>query len=50
MYKVQTYPNFLRQGVEEAEHTGFLLDGLLYHDGYAEGHEGLAEVDHALTL
>lgn len=43
-------PDLLGKRVQEAEDTGLLLDRLLDHDADAEGHEGLAEVDHSFTL
>lgn len=45
-----TYPNLLGQWIQEAEHTRFLLDGLLDHYGDAQGHERFAKVNDALTF
>ena len=44
-----THPYLIGQRVQEGEDTWFRLLGLLDHDGDAQRHEGLGEVDHFLT-
>lgn len=44
-----THPDLVGQRVQEGEHSRFRLLGLLDHDGDAQRHEGLGEVDHLLT-
>ena len=44
------HPDLHAQRVHEGEDAGPLLDGLLDHDGDADGHEGLGEVRDLLPL
>ena len=43
------HPDLIGQGVQEGEDPRLGLLGLLDHDGDAQGHEGLGEVDHLLA-
>lgn len=45
-----TDPNFLGQWIQEAKNSGLLLHRFLDHDGDAERHERLAEVDDAFSF
>lgn len=44
------HPDLVGQRIHEAEHMGFVVHGLLDHDGDAQRHEGLGEVDHLLPV
>lgn len=45
-----TYPNLLRERIEETKDARCLLHRLLDHNGNAQRHEGLGEVDDTLAL
>lgn len=45
-----TYPDLLRQWTEKAENVRLLFDRFLDHDGNAQRHERLTEVNDALSL
>lgn len=46
--KHDAHPDLVGQRVQEGEHPWFGFLGLLDHDGNAQRHEGLGEIDHLL--
>lgn len=48
--KDDTHPDFIRQRVHEAKDMRLVVHRPLDHDGDAEAHEGLGEVDHLFTI
>ena len=44
------HPDLVGQRVHEAEHVSLEVDGLLDHDGDAQGHERLGKVHHAFSV